>query len=128
MQHDLAGHKQLLSCCQNRCVSSKDFRTAGMDMSALAAMFGGAGGGGGFGAALGGGAPPVADPETAYASQLTQLQVGCKPKHTIWPTLLVTDQTSADVALVLNPCAARKTACSCDECIILDCLHLACIA
>ena len=41
-------------------------------MGGLAAMLGG--GAGGFGG-LGGGAPPVADPETAYASQLTQLQV-----------------------------------------------------
>lgn len=51
---------------------------AGMDMSSLAAMFGGGGGGGlgggGLGG-LGGGVPPVADAETAYASQLTQLQV-----------------------------------------------------
>lgn len=42
-------------------------------MSSLAAMFGGGGDAGGFGG-LGGGAPPVEDPETAYASQLTQLQ------------------------------------------------------
>lgn len=42
-------------------------------MSSLAAMFGGSGEAGGFGG-LGGGAPPVEDPETAYASQLTQLQ------------------------------------------------------
>ena len=56
---------------------------AGMDMSSLAAMFGGGGGGGLGGGGLGGvagGVPPVADPETAYASQLTQLQVsiGCQ--------------------------------------------------
>ncbi len=50
---------------------------AGGDMSGLAALLGG-GGGGGFGGG-GGGVPPVADPETAYASQLTQLQVGIKP-------------------------------------------------
>lgn len=42
-------------------------------MGGLAALLGG--GGGGFGG-LGAGVPPVADPETAYASQLTQLQVG----------------------------------------------------
>lgn len=47
----------------------------GLDMSNLASMFGAGqalgefGGGGG-----GGGVPPVQDPETAYASQLTQLQ------------------------------------------------------
>lgn len=46
---------------------------AGGDMGGLAALLGG--GGGGFGG-LGGGVPPVADPETTYASQLTQLQVG----------------------------------------------------
>ena len=46
---------------------------AGLNMSSLAAMFGGGGEAGGFGG-LGGGAPPVEDPETAYASQLTQLQ------------------------------------------------------
>lgn len=45
---------------------------AGLDMSNLAAMFGGGGGLGGLAA----GAPPVQDPETAYASQLTQLQAG----------------------------------------------------
>ncbi len=52
---------------------------AGGDMSGLAALLGGGGGGGfgGFGGG-GGGVPPVADPETAYASQLTQLQVGIK--------------------------------------------------
>lgn len=45
----------------------------GLDMSNLAAMFG-------AGEALGefaGGTPPVQDPETAYASQLTQLQARC---------------------------------------------------
>lgn len=46
---------------------------AGLNMSSLAAMFGGGGEAGGFGG-LGGGAPPVEDPETAYASQLIQLQ------------------------------------------------------
>ena len=52
---------------------------AGGDMAGLAALLGG-GGGGGFGGlgGGGGGVPPVADPETAYASQLTQLQVGIK--------------------------------------------------
>ena len=47
---------------------------AGGDMNALASLFGGGAGGGGFGG-MGSGVPPVADPETTYASQLTQLQV-----------------------------------------------------
>lgn len=42
-------------------------------MGGLAALLGG-GGGGAFGG-FGSGVPPVADPETTYASQLTQLQV-----------------------------------------------------
>ena len=46
--------------------------TTGLDMSNLAAMFGGGAGLGGLPA----GVPPVQDPETAYASQLTQLQAG----------------------------------------------------
>lgn len=45
----------------------------GMDMSNLAAMFGAGEALGEF-AAGGGGVPPVQDPESAYASQLTQLQ------------------------------------------------------
>ncbi len=45
-------------------------------MAGLAALLGGGGGGGGGFGGMGGGVPPVADPETAYASQLTQLQVG----------------------------------------------------
>lgn len=51
---------------------------AGLDMSNLAAMFGGGAGLGGLAA----GAPPVQDPETAYASQLTQLQAG-ETAHTV---------------------------------------------
>ena len=44
----------------------------GMDMSNLASMFGGGQALGEFGG--GSGVPPVQDPESAYASQLTQLQ------------------------------------------------------
>ena len=45
------------------------------DMSALMGMMGGGafGGGGGGGGDFGGGVPPVADPETAYATQIEQL-------------------------------------------------------
>lgn len=47
------------------------------DINAVMERLGFGAGGGGFGgpAALGGGLPPVADPETAYATQLEQLQV-----------------------------------------------------
>lgn len=45
---------------------------AGGNFGSFANLLGGVGGS--FGAA-----PPVADPETAYASQLTQLQVACCP-------------------------------------------------
>ena len=50
------------------------FCVAGRDTGGLAALLGGGGGGGAFGG-FGSGVPPVADPETTYASQLTQLQV-----------------------------------------------------
>ena len=50
-------------------------------MGGLAALLGG--GGGGF-SGLGGGVPPVADPETTYASQLTQLQVGSYVDHLLF--------------------------------------------
>lgn len=45
------------------------------DMSALMGMMGGGafGGGGGGGGGFNGGVPPVADPETAYATQIEQL-------------------------------------------------------
>ena len=51
----------------------------GLDRSNLAAMFGA---GGGLGE-LPGGVPPVQDPETAYASELTQLQARCSHNDTV---------------------------------------------
>ena len=97
---------------------------AGGDMAGLAALLGG-GGGGGFGGlgGGGGGVPPVADPETAYASQLTQLQVGINSTfHKVIDWIVANEEFSFLITLICRKSVPESSPCSrdCAGCGILQ--------